>query len=656
MIVLSANNLTKTYGIDEILKGVSFHINVGDRVGIIGNNGAGKTTLLNILAGDTPASSGEFFVSQGRTIGFLRQKDQFDSDRTVFEEVNVLFSHIQNMESEIETISSEISNRSLEGEDVAGLIRRYDMLQEEMIRRDGYRYKSEITGILGSMAFGEDTYNKKIGTLSGGERTRLALACLLLKKPDLLFLDEPTNHLDIGMLKWLEQYLKSYSGTIVLISHDRYFLDQTVNRVFEIENHKLSVYEGSYSSYADQKRERREEELRKYEQQQKEVGRQEEIIRRFKQHGTEKLAKRAISREKRLEQMELMERPDAEVGKMKIHFKQEYKSGNDVLLGEDLSKSFGSGQTKRKLFEGVSFDIKRGEKICIVGANGIGKTTLLKMMMGAIDSNMGYLKVGHNVLFGYYDQNQQLLTESNTVLEELKESYRLYSDTEMRSILGRFLFKNDKVFLDIRALSGGEKARLTLVKLMLSGANVLILDEPTNHLDIASKEVFEDALKEFPGTVIAVSHDRYFLNKIPDRIFELEADGITTYLGSYNYYAEKKQAITSGKKYIEELDSKPNNTKGDDPGDSISGNELRRQSKAKETALRRTERLKNSLESEIHKTETKIEELEQEMCNEENLSDHIKLAQYSKEVDGLKEYLSQKYEEWLELHEDDQGE
>ena len=472
----------------------------------------------------------------------------------------------------------------------------------------------------------------------------------LIKKAGLLFLDEPTNHLDIGTIKWLEQYLKSYSGSLLLISHDRYFLDQIVNRIFEIENHKLSVYEGNYSSFAAKKRARREDELRKYEQYKKETSRQEEMIRRFKQHGTEKLAKRALSREKRLEMMDVIDAPEAEAGKMKIRFKQNFKSGNDVLLGEGLSKGFGSGSERKTLFENVEFDIKRGERICIVGANGIGKTTLLRMMTGELEADKGIIKKGHNVTFGYYDQRQARLTESNTVLEELKESYRLYSDTEMRSILGRFLFKNDSVFLNIRSLSGGEKARLSLVKLMLSGANVLVLDEPTNHLDIASKEVFEDAVKEFPGTVIVVSHDRYFLNKIPDKIFELGADGITVYLGAYNYYVEKKQAISSGKRYLDELGGKTRGNKDKSEGKASHAGEQRMLNKRKESELRREERRKSKLEAEIHELEAGIASCEEEMCREENLSNHILLAGYDQELNELKQNLDEKYMQWLELH------
>ena len=543
------------------------------------------------------------------------------------------------------------------------LLERYDALQEKFKERGGYTYRSEMMGILSSMAFGEDSYGKKISTLSGGEKTRLALACLLMKKPDILLLDEPTNHLDIGTLKWLEQYLKSYKGTIILVSHDRYFLDETVTRIFEVENHKLSIYEGDYSFYATERKKRREAEMRRYENQQKEIRRQEDMIRRFKERGTEKLAKRAASREKRLAAMEVVERPAGERDRMKISFRADFQSGRDVLEAGDVSKSFGYGAGRTELFRHVDLDIKRGERVCIVGANGIGKTTLLKILMGEISCNTGRIKIGYNVKFGYYDQGQQLLNGANTVIEEVRDSYGLYSDGEIRNILGRFMFRGEDVFLKVGALSGGEKARLSLLKLMLSGANVLMLDEPTNHLDIESKEVFEEALLEFPGTSIIVSHDRYFLNRIPTRIMELTSDGIENYLGTYDYYVEKKQQqIQSGKKYLEGMQEdrearsstaaeEVSKGAGAEAEEHLSSAERRRIQKEKEAEERRLRRHREALEKEIQSIEEEIGELEAELCRQEVATDHVKLAEIGKMLTEKKDELDDRYEKWLQLQE-----
>lgn len=637
MIVLSANNLTKTYGTDVIIDKASFHLNAGDKVGIIGRNGAGKTTLLNMLTGELPCDEGEFFVSQNTRIGYLKQRDNFSSEGTVLEEIEGIFSGRRKLENEI----AELSDKVAENPHDTGLINRLDELQHRFDREGGYTYKSEMIGILNSMAFDESFYNKKISSLSGGERTRLALAALLLEKPDILLLDEPTNHLDIGTLKWLEQYLEAYRGTIMIVSHDRYFLDRTVNRIFEVENHKVYSYQGKYSDYAAQKKLRRETELRAYNNQQREIARQEEMIRRMKQRGTEHLAKRAASREKRLDMLERIERPESEMGKMKINFKENFPSGGDVIMAENLEKSFGRGAEHRELFHGVNLDIKRGERICILGPNGVGKTTLLRVLLGELTPDAGYLKIGHNVAFGYYDQGQLLLSDANTVLEELKESYRLYTDTEMRSILGRFLFRGEEVFLPVGSLSGGEKARLSLLKLMLSGANTLILDEPTNHLDIESKEVFEEALMEFPGTVIVVSHDRYFLQRIPTRILELTQDGVIEYLGRYDYYLEKKSQGISAKKYFSKVQEKPT-------GDAAQQRRLKKEREAEE---RRRARLSEKLETEISELENQISELEQNLCKPENMSDYELLARLGAEREETEKRLAEAYDEWAKVQE-----
>jgi ABC transporter, ATP-binding protein len=650
LIVLSASNISKVYGIDVILDKVSFSLNAGEKVGIIGDNGAGKSTLMKILAGVMPHDEGDIFTAADVKIGYLAQSDNFDFEGTLISEVNAIFAPIEKMEEELFAISAKIEEAGKNGtsEETDRLLESYDKLLHEYEQAGGYSYKSEITGVLSSMAFTESRYNKRISELSGGEKTRLALACLLLKKPDILFLDEPTNHLDIGTLKWLEQYIRSYNGSVVMITHDRYFLDQTVSRIFEVENHKVYSYEGTYSDFIEAKKLRQLSEQRRYEQNQKEIERQEEMIRRFKGHGTEKLAKRAASREKKLAKMEKIERPAMHKASVRMEFTQNFQSGNDVIAAEGLSKCFGFGDERQELFSGVDFEIKRGERVCIVGANGIGKTTLLKIIMQEIRQDAGRIKIGHNVEFAYYDQEQQSLNPRNTVFEEMKEAYRLYTDAKMRGMLGRFLFSNDSVFLQVSSLSGGEKARLALLKLMLSGANVLVLDEPTNHLDISSKEVFEEALNDYEGTVIAVSHDRYFLNKIATRIIELKPDGIVSYIGGYDYYMQKKQDIVSTKQYVKEL-AMPE--KKDEVQGKNSAQE-RRLKKEADTKRRRTERKIKETEEEIAALTKRINDIHEAMCNPDILADHMKLLEYQNEVNSLNVKLGEKEEEWLKLQEE----
>ena len=665
MIVLSASGLGKTYGTDVILENISFHINAGDRVGIVGVNGAGKTTLLNMLTGELASDSGDFFVAKDTSLGYLKQRDHFDPNKTVIEEVSGIFSGLDEMEKEIEELNVKIAESSGEDEaQTSQLWNRLNFLQHEYERLGGYTYKSEITGVMTSMGFGEASHGMKTGSLSGGERTRLALACLLLRKPDILMLDEPTNHLDIGTLKWLEQYLKNYTGTIVLISHDRYFLDSIATHIFDVENHGLTIYKGNYTEYAEKKRQLREAQLRAYTKQQEEIRRQEDLIRGYKERGTEKLAKRAASREKRLAHVERLEKPTGEKSSIKINFNQKFQSGYDTLFGENISygypvlknEAFESG---RLLFRNVDFDIKRGERICIIGDNGTGKTTLLKIMMGDISPDSGYVKPGHNVEIGYYDQGQMLLHDDLTVMDEIHNEHRLLKDVEIRNILGRFLFRGDAVFHQVKGLSGGEKARLSLLKLMMSGANVLILDEPTNHLDIASKEAFEEALMEYPGTVITVTHDRYFLNRIPDRIFELTPNGLVEFLGKYDYYLEKKALMESGAAHVssfstgktEEAGTRKDSLDTSKESQLLSAKEEREQKKKAEAESRKLEREQNELMARIEELEGLIERAEAEMCLPEIATDHEKLRTLALEVSMWKEDLESTYNRWMDLAE-----
>jgi len=655
MIIVSANKLEKNYGIVNILTNISFNINKGDRVGLIGVNGAGKTTLLNILSKELSYDSGDFYISDSTNVGYLKQAEGLNSENTIYEEVLDIFSDLIVMENDLKSTSYEISHSHEDEKKLESLLKKYDQLLTDFSDKNGYGFRSEINGILNSLAFTKDDNEKKIGTLSGGEKTRLALAKLLLQKPELLLLDEPTNHLDVDTLKWLEQYLKSYSGTLVVISHDRYFLDQVVTRVFEIENHKLNVYEGNYKAYADKKRQRLETELKAYEKQRKEITRQEEIIRRFKQHKTEKLAKRAASREKRLDSIEALEKPAQASSRIKIHFKEGPASGRDALSLIGVSKEFGFGIGKKELFSNVNCEIKKGERVCIVGPNGIGKTTLLKIILGSIKPTDGHIKVGHNINFGYYDQEQELLNLDNTVLNELHSDYRLYDETEIRGLLGRFLFKNEDVYKQVSALSGGEKARLAILKLMISGSNFLIMDEPTNHLDIASKEAFEDSLMTFPGTLLLVSHDRYFLHKVPTRIIELASDGIRNYLGGYEYYLEKKLDEIKPIGYLGELaKNKKSASKDAIVNDEISILTLKEQralerqnDKDERSRLQKREKEVQKLEEEIHSIENRIVEINELLLLEEVFTDHEKLYFLTCELAEEKAKQEAIYEIWF---------
>ena len=646
MIVLSGKDISKSYGTDIIIEDVSFGVEKGDRVGIVGPNGSGKTTLLSIISGELEPSSGNIYIRSDMTLGYLKQKNHFFAGGTVIREAEKTFEHFFTMEKELEDLQNKISDHTRP--DFDRCLAAYTSLIEEYEKQGGYTYRSELAAVLRAMGFSEEDKKKQISVLSGGERTRLALACMLLRKPDILILDEPTNHLDLRMLAWLENYLKGYQGTLLVVSHDRYFLDRIVGKIFDMSGGTLTAYTGNYSEFLVKREERMEALRREYEKQQAEIARQEEMIRRFKQHGTEHLAKRARSREKRLAQIELVDRPAEERSRMKLGFESNYKSGGEVLVCEDLAKSYG----ERRLFRNVSLDIRKGEKVCIIGDNGIGKTTLLRILMGLEKPDTGYLKVGYNVDFGYYDQGQLLLDDSETVLGEMKNAYHLYTDTEMRSLLGRFLFRGDDVFKKVGDLSGGEKAKLSLLKLMLSGANTLILDEPTNHLDIDSKEVVEEALLEFGGTLIIVSHDRYLLTRIPDRILELTDSGIVEYKGNFEYYLEKNSPTQDG----QETDgqgkgrTQPSRSETEKTLELVRSSEADRQAKKqKEAEERRRARRGDEIEEKIHELEGRIADIEEAMADPDKASDFEWMQEQSHIMAECEEDISALYDEWMEL-------
>lgn len=549
------------------------------------------------------------------------------------------------MEKKLERLQLAIADH--ESESFERDLEEYTRLIEEYERKGGYTYKSELGAMLTHMGFDEEAQNKEISKLSGGERTRLALSCLLLSKPDVLMLDEPTNHLDLHMLEWLEAYLDNYKGTIMVVSHDRYFLDRITNKIFDLGGGTLEAYTGNYSTFLVKREEHLEAMRREYEKQQAEIARQEDMIRRFRQHGTEHLAKRAASREKRLAMMEIKEKPKLKQNRMKLSFEADFKSGGEVIEAEDLSKSYGS----RKLFDNAGLLIRKGERVCIIGDNGIGKTTLLKILMGLEKPDNGYLRIGYNVNFGYYDQGQLLLDENETVLGEMKNAYHLYTDTEMRSLLGRFLFTGDDVFKQVKDLSGGEKAKLSLLKLMLSGANTLVLDEPTNHLDIESKEIVEEALMEFEGTLLIVSHDRYLLNTIPDRILELTEHGLVEYKGKFDYYLEKSgRSVSRSETEATAVTAKSGRDELELTRKLVTDSEAERKAKKQnEAEERRRQRRAESVENRIHEIETELADIQDEMSLPENAANPEWMHEKASKMAELEAEVTVLYDEWMEL-------
>ena len=536
-MILSLNHVEKSFDGELLFSEASFRIDDKDKCAIVGSNGAGKTTLLRIIMGEIPSDSGEVVISRGKTIGYLSQHQGLSDGCSIYEEIQKAMADILAMEASIRDLEQRM--RTAEGEALARMMDEYTRLNHAFELRDGYAARSEMTGVLKGMGFSESEFSKPCGKLSGGQKTRVALAKLLLTRPDCILLDEPTNHLDISSIQWLEGYLRAYPGAVIVVAHDRYFLDRIADKVVEVDNGRVTEYKGNYSDYAALKKRQREDALKAYLNQRQMIKHQEEVIEKLRSFNREKSIKRAESRQKMLDRVKRLDKPAGPEEKMVLKLAPHDESGKDVLLIEDLSKSFGP----MKLFENVNIHIRRGERVAIIGDNGTGKTTLLKIITGLMDADSGTLTLGSRVEIGYYDQEQQLLTEDNTLFEEISDAYPNLTNTAIRNHLASFLFTGDDVFKPVSALSGGERGRLSLAKLILSDCNFLILDEPTNHLDMPSKEVLESALSAYEGTLLYVSHDRYFVNQTCTRILELSGGRFTEYLGNYDYYLEKKETI-----------------------------------------------------------------------------------------------------------------
>lgn len=636
MIVLSCNNLNKSFGIDSILENVNFTVNEYDKIGIIGVNGTGKTTLFKIISGIYGYDSGDIYTSKDCEIGYLEQNTNFHSENTILEEVLEVFKDVIEMEKYLRDLEHKISEESsnTNSTTLEKLMNEYSNKLEAFSDMNGYGYKSEAKGVLKGLGFSDEDMDKPISILSGGEKTRVLLGKLLLKKPTLLLLDEPTNHLDSEAIEWLEVFLKQYKGTVILISHDRYFLDQVVNRIFEIHNKKLKTYNGNYSDFIKASAIEKELELKKFEDQQKDIKKQEESIERLKAFGREKHLKRARSKEKALAKVDVLDKPEAYRKKAKIEFNPSVTSGNDVLQLRDISMGYG----ERILFKDLNLDIYRGEKVALIGANGIGKSTLFKIIMNEVTPLSGDIKFGTNVNVSYFHQEQKTLNLDNTIIDEIWEDNKQLTQTSLRTMLGAFLFEGEEVFKKISTLSGGERARVAILKLILSNSNLLLLDEPTNHLDIDSKEVLEEALSSYTGTIFTISHDRYFLNTVVDKVLVLDENGITEYLGNYDYYIEKKKQVQE-MNTVEVVEEKT----------KTQLKEEKRKEREQREAEKKNRVKRQNIEKEIEETEAKIEEMDVLLCQEEVYSNPEKSKDVSLQKASLEEKLSALYEEWESL-------
>ncbi len=641
-MILSINNLEKSFDDNLIFKNCSFNIEEKEKAAIVGINGAGKSTLLKVIVRELSPDKGDIFTAKDKTLGYLAQYQDISSDNTIYEEMLDAKKTLVEMESKIRYMEEQM--KILTGGELEELLTAYTNLTHRFELLNGYSYKSEIFGVLKGLGFGEDMYDKHISKLSGGQKTRVALGKMLLSNPDIILLDEPTNHLDIASISWLEGYLSSYNGAVVIVAHDRFFLDRIVTKVIEIDRTNVSVYMGNYSEYAKKKAARREAMMRQYLNQQREIKHQEEVIEKLRSFNREKSIKRAESREKLLNKMEILEKPDGDNKTMRLTLTPGIVSGNDVLTVDGLAKAFGS----LTLFKNISFEIKRKERVAIIGENGSGKTTLLKIINGLLEADRGSISLGAKVHIGYYDQEHQLLDMENTVFGEISDEYPYLTNTEIRNMLAAFLFTGDDVFKLVSDLSGGERGRLSLAKLMLSEANFLILDEPTNHLDMDSKEILENALNSYEGTVLFVSHDRYFINTTATRILDLENGLLVNYAGNYDYYLEKHDHISNLALKNSGDDAVVKQTASQEYGGS-DGKADWQNMKAKQALERKRHNDLKKTEEEIETIEERLTFLDNEMTKEEIYTSVSKCMEISREQDSLKERLNMLYESWEDL-------
>ncbi|MCH5267017.1 MAG: ABC-F type ribosomal protection protein [Lachnospiraceae bacterium] len=639
-MILQCSHIDKAFSTDIILSDISFHINEHEKAAIVGINGSGKTTLLKIITGQLSADSGEVILANSTTVGYLAQNQEYDSEKSIFEEMQNAKPEIMHLQKQIDDLSQKMD--SLSGEELENTIKQYDSARHRFEQLNGYAYQSELTGVLKGLGFVEDEFEKPISTLSGGEKTRVALAKMLLQAPDLIILDEPTNHLDINAVAWLENYLSNYRGAVLIVAHDRYFLDKIVTKVIELRQTHSRMYQGNYSEYAKKRQEIMDSLMKQYMNQQAEIKHQEEVIAKLKSFNREKSIKRAESREKMLDKIERIEKPMEENTQMKLLFTPRVQSGNDVLTVEGLAKNFDNVS----LFSDISFSLKRGEHVAIIGDNGTGKTTILKMINELLPPDEGSITLGTNVQIGYYDQEHQILHPEKTIFEEIQDTYPHMNNTQIRNTLAAFLFTEDDVFKQIKSLSGGERGRVSLAKLMLSDANLLILDEPTNHLDIDSKEILENAIRHFEGTVLYVSHDRYFINTTATRILNLIDGQLHNYLGNYDYYLEKKETMSQSFTKNLSADSIEQKAKEDT---EVSSQKLSwQQQKEEQAKLRKIKRELESVEKEIETLERENEALNEAIMEPSNATNSVKLQELSGkrgENDKRLEYLLDRWEE-----------